>query len=185
MLMVLADACGGAGSGAPWWPWDDGGRHDRWVDGLASLPTIIACQVSAGPQKSCQPPCFISYRKNWYWNSRAFLLGQKWVTHKFPRLAITSPKRHLMSNPSLVNNHKYHLEHFGHLNHAHSTKIDRVKFLKLPFLTSAGTEFFVVYLVSYITVICICITGTDQEENRKIVLGGCPPFQSTIVFNRQ
>jgi hypothetical protein len=30
-------ACGGAKSGAPWWPWDVGGRHGWWVHGLASF----------------------------------------------------------------------------------------------------------------------------------------------------
>ena len=28
---------GGNGSEAPWRPWDDGGRHGRWVHGLASF----------------------------------------------------------------------------------------------------------------------------------------------------
>ena len=125
-------------AGAPWQPWDDGGRHDQWVCGLASFSTIIACQVSAGPQKSCLPSYFNSYCRNRYWNSRAFLFGQKWVTHEDPRLAITSPKIHLRSNPKLANNHKYHLEHFGRLNHAHSTKIDWVTALKPPFLTTTG-----------------------------------------------
>jgi hypothetical protein len=30
-------ACGGTGGGAPWWPWDNGGRHGWWVRGLASF----------------------------------------------------------------------------------------------------------------------------------------------------
>ena len=30
----LIVACGGAGSGAPFQPWDVGGRHGRWVHGL-------------------------------------------------------------------------------------------------------------------------------------------------------
>ncbi len=29
--------CGGAGIEAPWRPWEDGGRHGRWVHGLASF----------------------------------------------------------------------------------------------------------------------------------------------------
>jgi len=29
--------CGGTGSKAPWRPWNDGGRHGWWVDGLASF----------------------------------------------------------------------------------------------------------------------------------------------------
>jgi hypothetical protein len=46
-------------------------------------------------------------------------------------IPITLPKRLFRSNPRLANNHKYCLEHFGQLNHAHSTKIDLT-------LTSAG-----------------------------------------------
>ena len=34
----LIVACG-VRSRAPWWPWDDSGRHGRWVCGFASLPT--------------------------------------------------------------------------------------------------------------------------------------------------
>ena len=43
-----------------------GGRHGWWVRGLARSPTNIACQVSTGPQKSCQPSYFNSYHRNRY-----------------------------------------------------------------------------------------------------------------------
>ena len=33
----LIFVCGGAGSEAPWWPWDEGSHHGRWVHGLASF----------------------------------------------------------------------------------------------------------------------------------------------------
>jgi len=33
----LIVVCGGAGSEAPWRPWDDGSRQGRWVHGLASF----------------------------------------------------------------------------------------------------------------------------------------------------
>ena len=43
----LIVTCGGAGSGAPWGPWDVGGRHGWWVHVYLFLPTYIACHVSA------------------------------------------------------------------------------------------------------------------------------------------
>jgi hypothetical protein len=58
-------ACGGAGSGAPWQLWEDGGRHGQWVRGLASftydtlgvsinilsmrIPGILLVQTSTKP----------------------------------------------------------------------------------------------------------------------------------------
>ena len=50
----LIFACGGVRSRAPWRPWDDGGRHGRWLHGLASfyLGTMpVRCPPST---KSCQ-----------------------------------------------------------------------------------------------------------------------------------
>jgi len=40
-------ACGGTGSGAPWQPWDVGGRHGRWVHGLLVFTNIhrVPCCV--------------------------------------------------------------------------------------------------------------------------------------------
>jgi hypothetical protein len=41
----LIIACGGAGSRAPWRPWDVGGRHGRWVHGLLVFTYIhgVSC----------------------------------------------------------------------------------------------------------------------------------------------
>ena len=145
----LIVVCGSTGSGAPWQPRDNGGHHEWWVRGLASLPMNIACQVSAGPQKSCQPSCLNSYRKNLYWNVLCITF---WQAQSVEQLAITSPKRHLRSNPRLANNHKYHLEHFGHLNHAHLTKIDLQPW-NLPFwqLLVPSIKYIYVTTVSYCT----------------------------------
>ena len=36
----LIVACCSNGSGAPWRPWDDGGRHGRWVRGLLAFTYV-------------------------------------------------------------------------------------------------------------------------------------------------
>jgi hypothetical protein len=55
----LIVSCGGVGSRAPWRLWDNGGRHDWWVRGLASFH-LVTLHVRCPPSiKSCQCRVFL------------------------------------------------------------------------------------------------------------------------------
>jgi len=51
----LIVSCGGGGSRAPWRSWDDGGRHGRWVRGLASFHLGTSMQPKNTPKTDPKP----------------------------------------------------------------------------------------------------------------------------------
>ena len=82
----LIVACGGAGSGTPWRPWDVGGCHGWWVHDLASFYLFFACRDVSTIQKSCQcgPQDFayVDNIKTWYKKPHDLHFTQRSPFHK-------------------------------------------------------------------------------------------------------
>ena len=78
---------GGAGSGAPWRPWDDSGHHGWWVNVYASFSYYVLVEVFSHQIKMSATLISLSHRINvepWYYFLPLAFLDNAGVQNETP-----------------------------------------------------------------------------------------------------
>jgi hypothetical protein len=125
----LIVACGSAGSGVPWRPWDNCSRYGWWMHGLASFYLRTSCVRCALFKKSrqcgVQHFAYVGLHRNWYKKTlwRAFCTRNSEPPRI--RLAPSSWIRRFNQKCYMAWDWRAHVEHSWMLEQVRATNIDQ------------------------------------------------------------